>query len=204
MAGLSRKKREKERHKREIIAAAEKVFAKHGFHKASMAEIAKLSEFAVGTLYNFFPSKEVLYTQVVRTKAREIDRILRREAAAPIRPREKLERLAEAMGDYLKENRDFFRLFITETRGASWHDKTDAEEEIRQLRRQHIDLLAEIFEEWIPGGRFATESPYHLALFFLGGLGELLLSFLEDAERTPISKAVSLIRALFPEPKPAG
>ena len=58
---LSRKERERARHREEILKAALCLFSCKGFHNVSMQEIADKSEFAVGTLYKFFSSKESLF-----------------------------------------------------------------------------------------------------------------------------------------------
>src|SRR5262245_46891880 len=43
-----------------ILAAAERVFSKSGFYATRMADIAKEAGVAVGTLYNYFDSREVI------------------------------------------------------------------------------------------------------------------------------------------------
>lgn len=62
---LSRKEREKATHKEEILQAALCLFSSKGFYNVSMQEIANKSEFAVGTLYNFFDSKESLFEGLI-------------------------------------------------------------------------------------------------------------------------------------------
>ena len=46
----SRKEREYQTRRVDILNAAERVFAEKGFHQTTVAEIAKESEFAIGTL----------------------------------------------------------------------------------------------------------------------------------------------------------
>lgn len=48
-------------HREEILKASLCLFSSKGFHNVSMQEIADKSEFAVGTLYKFFDSKESLF-----------------------------------------------------------------------------------------------------------------------------------------------
>ena len=48
-ARLSRRERDRLRHKEEILTAALKLFAERGFHEVSMQEIAARAEFATGT-----------------------------------------------------------------------------------------------------------------------------------------------------------
>jgi TetR/AcrR family fatty acid metabolism transcriptional regulator len=58
---LSRKEREYQTHRKEILSAAEGVFAEKGFFSSTMSEIAERAEFGTGTLYKYFKSKDDLY-----------------------------------------------------------------------------------------------------------------------------------------------
>ncbi len=51
--------------KEKILAVAEKLFSRFGFHKTSMDEIAKIARKAKGSLYYHFASKEDLFREVV-------------------------------------------------------------------------------------------------------------------------------------------
>ena len=62
--GLSRRDREREQHRIDILDAAELVFVRDGF-AAKIETIAKAAEYSVGSLYNFFPSKEELFKNVL-------------------------------------------------------------------------------------------------------------------------------------------
>lgn len=70
-AGSSRKERERQRHRQEILTAALHLFAEKGFPNVSMQEIAAEADFAAGTLYNFFPSKEDLFFELLEATAEE-------------------------------------------------------------------------------------------------------------------------------------
>src|SRR3954451_14694782 len=48
-----------------ILAAAERVFSKSGFYATRMADIAKEAGVAVGTLYNYFDSREVILSELL-------------------------------------------------------------------------------------------------------------------------------------------
>ncbi len=62
---LSRKEREREFKKQEILDAAVKIFAQKGFKATTLDEIAEKSEFGKGTLYNYFSSKEEIYKEII-------------------------------------------------------------------------------------------------------------------------------------------
>lgn len=58
MANKSLPKRDRTR--RQLLDAAVKVFAAHGFEAASVQEIAAVAGVANGTFYNYFPTKEAI------------------------------------------------------------------------------------------------------------------------------------------------
>lgn len=64
-AMLKRRSRIRERNERQILEAAEKVFAERGFGAATTAEIAKASELPKANLHYYFPTKEDLYLKVL-------------------------------------------------------------------------------------------------------------------------------------------
>src|SRR5208337_4537069 len=63
---MTRKERETAFRKDTILDAARGLFEKEGFSNTTMAQIAAKSEFGVGTLYQFFPSKQILFAEVIR------------------------------------------------------------------------------------------------------------------------------------------
>lgn len=53
-----------------ILAAAEQVIGEKGFAAASIADITRAAETALGTFYIYFPSKEVLFRELVEEMGR--------------------------------------------------------------------------------------------------------------------------------------
>lgn len=64
-----------------ILAAAETVFAKHGFFAARVAEIAKEAGVADGTIYLYFKSKDDLLISWFETRMKQVNEVLRAEIA---------------------------------------------------------------------------------------------------------------------------
>ena len=81
-----------------ILQAAEELFAEKGYDAATMTEIAARSKTAIGSLYRFFPNKEVLadalLTDYVERVMESLDAIA--DEAAGMTPRQ----LAEALVAY--------------------------------------------------------------------------------------------------------
>ncbi len=61
---LSRRDREREQHRIDILNAAELVFVRDGI-ATKIEAIAREADYSVGSLYNFFPSKDELFKSVL-------------------------------------------------------------------------------------------------------------------------------------------
>lgn len=66
-----------------ILDAAERCFARSGFHGASMAEICAEAEMSPGALYRYFPSKEALTEGLVERDLAEASQAFAMLAGAP-------------------------------------------------------------------------------------------------------------------------
>ncbi len=77
-AVLTRKQRQ-EQTREELVAAAAKVFARRGYHKATVEEIAAEAGFSTGAVYSNFDGKEELFLAIadlqVQERVREIEAV---------------------------------------------------------------------------------------------------------------------------------
>ncbi len=117
---LPRKERERLRHRQEILDNALKLFTERGFHNVSMQQIAEASEFAVGTLYNFFDSKEALFDELTRSCGERITNELIAILDGPGTEVERLTKFIRHAPTLLEENAEFVKLYVSElgARGA--------------------------------------------------------------------------------------
>src|SRR5438270_9217269 len=65
----SRREERKEETRAELIAAAARVFARHGFHGASLEQIAREAGYSTGAIYWHFSGKDDLFLAVYETYA---------------------------------------------------------------------------------------------------------------------------------------
>src|SRR3954452_21947926 len=59
-----------------ILAAAERIFARHGFFAARVSEIAKDAGVADGTIYLYFKSKDDLLISLFESRMEQVNRTL--------------------------------------------------------------------------------------------------------------------------------
>ena len=87
-----RRERQKQERERRILAAARRLFDRKGFAATSMEEVAARAELAVGTLYNYFPSKDQLLFAISRSDTEQLVEIGERILADP--PEDPVEAIA--------------------------------------------------------------------------------------------------------------
>jgi AcrR family transcriptional regulator len=101
-----------ERNQIRIEDAALGVFTRQGYHGTSVREIADAAGVSLGNIYNYYDSKEQIYTSLVRRYGLKV-KALQEEKIAPLvgslEP-ENLTRLALVMREIVAENSDFWRL----------------------------------------------------------------------------------------------
>jgi TetR/AcrR family fatty acid metabolism transcriptional regulator len=86
-AGNSKSPRDK---RERILAAAERVFARHGFFAAKVADVAKDAGVADGTIYLYFKNKDDLLISVFERRMQQLLVQLRAAVANVKKPRDQL------------------------------------------------------------------------------------------------------------------
>jgi len=80
-----------------------------------MRDIAAEAEFATGTLYHFFPSKEALFDELVRDCGERITNSLVTALDAPGTEAERLANYFRSLPGQIEEHAPFVRLYVSET-----------------------------------------------------------------------------------------
>ncbi len=114
MSVASRREREREERRHQILAAAEKVFFSKGFAAATMDEVAAEAELSKGTLYLYFKNKDDLFVALAEPVLGELARRLEAVAAADEAGLECLRAMLCSFAEVVLANPDHFRI------AASW------------------------------------------------------------------------------------
>jgi TetR/AcrR family transcriptional regulator len=149
----SRREREKEERRKYILEKAQTLFAEKGYLGTSMAEIAQASEFAVGSLYSFFNSKEEILATIFEERIEQVlNQTKEIRHSASLDPKQKIEASLDALVRIYVENQDFFRIYVAEARGVEWGVRTQVGEYIYQGSLRYLKLLEDIIQEAIEAG----------------------------------------------------
>jgi len=154
---LSRKQRERFRHRQEILDTALMLFSERGFHNVSMQQIAEASEFAVGTLYNFFESKDTLFGELTSSCGERIVGTLVAILDAPGTEVERLTSFIRNMPTLLEEQAEFIKLYVSElgTKGAKLSKRPERKNFDATLNTR----LQQLLEDGIRKGIFRRVDP---------------------------------------------
>ncbi|MDY6972569.1 MAG: TetR/AcrR family transcriptional regulator [Thermodesulfobacteriota bacterium] len=192
---ISRKEREFLKHRQEILDCALESFYTKGFHNVTMQEIARESEFAVGTIYKFFFNKEDLYRALILEKSKEFHSGL---SEALEFNEDELESIRAYIETYIRlfmDNLKSVHLYLAETRGASFNVRAGFDEELRERHNEIIIKLSDVFTRGIEKKLFKDVDPYLLATALEGMTHSLLIQYLEYPDKHPFDP--DLIVELF-------
>lgn len=205
MKQLSRREKEKRRHRKEILDVAEGVFSKKGFFKSTIREIAKKAEFATATIYKFFKSKEDLYAQMILEKADEFVGFVRAEVSKETSVTRKVEKSIEARVGFFLANVPFVKIYFAATRGVGFSVHIGLDKQIRKQYEDLIQFVARLFKDGIKDGVFIKADPYDLALSLDGLTNAFMFSWLErknESEESLLKKIPAMKKIFFEQVRP--
>jgi AcrR family transcriptional regulator len=150
-----------------ILAVAIRRFAKFGYRRTSIAQIARDAGVAAGTLYRYFESKEDIFRAVVRQLHEGWLARARQVLGAPGNALERLFRLGEASVEYNRENPLIDSVF---RRDEEIIFAPLLEELHEQLTTQNVAMMADVIRDGIRDGTFRDVDPERVAyILFVGG-----------------------------------
>ncbi len=147
---ISRRERDDQRRKDEILDAALSIFATQGFHGATMAQISQEAQYPLGTIYKYFSSKKQIYHDLVMERVHQLGQILisisnKKELTA----REKLKESLFAKAKFYRSNSDFIRIYISERSNIDAVMLPKLNEKVNRMHQKMITLFQKIFEQGI-------------------------------------------------------
>ena len=124
-----------------ILQSAGAVFAKYGFHKATISQIAAKAGVADGTLYLYFKNKEDILYQFVNFKTDVVFNKMHSAVKKGKNEEEKLRYLIRCHLTEFQNDKDMAIIFQSEVRYLR-----DIESQIKDISKMYLDLLSDIIE----------------------------------------------------------
>ncbi len=161
----------RQRNEAKILAAAEAVFAKHGFEGASTAEIARRAGVPKANLHYYFRTKRALYAAVL-DEIMEIWLDAMDEIHAEAEPEDALRRYIARKIESSRTLPEPSRLWAMELLGGARHVRPFLEKRLKRL----VGEKATIIKSWIAAGKIAPVEPTHL-LFMIWAMTQTYADF---------------------------
>ncbi len=168
--------------KRQILDAALKAFAEHGYERASIAIICEKARIARPTLYQYFKDKRSVFREMLEEGLLGVhERIHAWQATADsgsLSRRETLNSLHLGMLNEASRNRDLFMIFCREAKARN----AETEDIVREMYRAIVkEFVSEMQSEPVAAGLDSKFLEF-VAVYMLGGTMQAIEYFLFDSD----------------------
>ena len=189
----SRREREREGRRQEILAAAKAVFGKKGFDGAVLDEIAAQAEFSKATLYLYFKDKHDLFYAVLEDGLDKLLLKVREIRDRDLPPVAKLEEMIRGVMAYTEEDRDFFRVLTPERAGLTDSRHPELKERVHPKLDAFIGLAASVIEHGIKEGKIKEVDPRAVADLLFGMMHSAVVWWLLEGAEGPLAAKSGII-----------
>jgi AcrR family transcriptional regulator len=163
--------------RRQILDAAIRVFARQGFHRCRVSDIADEAGVAYGLVYHYFDSKDQVLNELFSERWSLMLAAIDEVDREPIPAREKLDAVAGFIIDSYRHDPELMKVIIVEvTRAANSFGRTH----LPEISRAY-DVIAKIVADGQKLGEFRRDvDPGFASMWFYGAIEQLLSAWVFD------------------------
>lgn len=132
-----------------FVRSARSAFAEYGYHNTSMQDIAKATQLSVGTVYQYFPSKEALYLYIVDLGIEVLREIIKGMGNIEGSVEERIRGAIKFSLEKAKEHADYLRIYLDLSRQPQ---NEEIEKEIKNWEKISIDFYKKLLQDAIKEG----------------------------------------------------
>jgi len=180
---MGTKRNQRKRNRRlQIIDAAIKVIAQHGYHSAKMTNIAAEAGVADGTIYNYFESKEQVLICIFEEKMTELIAQATLKINAHQSPVDKVRAFVRNHFEHLQRNPELGKVFQVELRQSQQFFHGYRPKKLFE----YLDLLGSAIREGQRAGIFRSHlDSMILQWSIFGTLDELSINWVMSEQQWP-------------------
>jgi AcrR family transcriptional regulator len=193
---VGRRARERALRRAEVLDTTRRLFARKGYQRTTMVEVAAASEVALGTLYQIFPSKEAMLCSLLEDY---IDQLIERvrAAAAADGSRDMLPKVVRTQLAFSLENADVLRLYLSGWTGYEFSVRQRFGERLDDKYEQYLDVLETLFRRGARDGAFVAGPPRRLAVTLAGMIHALVRRWLREKDLDLLAEGDAVVDALL-------
>lgn len=133
---IKRKEKKRER----MLEVAAELFSKKNYHEVMMDDVARLTDVAKGTVYNYFTSKEELYFTIMSTKLGHLNSSLKNKIASEISVIDSLHTYTIQLYMFMMKYQNFFLMYQKEYLNA----QNEFCDELRTMNEGLKSILSDV------------------------------------------------------------
>ena len=172
-----------------IRKAAVKVISREGFFNTRMQDIADQAGLAVGTIYNYFSSKDKVLAYIFKSEMKRRMEIMSDLKEKELSTEKLLQEFLNRHFTVLIENPDLGRVLVRE-KDFSRGEKSD---QIKEHMNSLIKMLEKIFEAGIQKEEIKEINTHLMAVYFFGSMQGVIEYSLTQPEIKLLEKAPQFI-----------
>jgi AcrR family transcriptional regulator len=180
---------------RQIVLAALDVFARKGLTAARISDIAEKAGFSQGFVYNYFKSKDGIFTKIVDLAAEGAGSAVKKAAVLQGSPYERIYWLTEALLCRESIAMQHWRLILLQTATTE-----TVPEEAKRISREKSHLP---FDHMIPlliegqrAGEIVPGDPFMLAIAYFSFVQGVAISMVQVSSRIPLPNTEMILSFL--------
>jgi len=158
---------------RRILEGARVEFAKSGYHRTVVSNIADRVGVGKGTVYRRFGDKKGLFTAIIRQGIQDLEADLRRSIQDTASPEENLEIMVNVFFGLYDHSRELIEIILTEGTQLIGIEQDELKAELDAV----LQVIEWVFRQGIEQGRFRITDAGTLAFL----MHRFLISVLEGA-----------------------
>ncbi len=130
----------KERKRERMLEVAAELFSKKNYHEVMMDDVARLTDVAKGTVYNYFSSKEELYFTIMSSKLENLNTSLKNKIASEISVIDSLHTYVIHLYMFMIKYQNFFLMYQKEYMNA----QNEFCDELREMSDELKSILSDV------------------------------------------------------------
>jgi AcrR family transcriptional regulator len=179
------------RRRERILDAAFTVFSRRGYRETGVDEVGRQAETSKGGVYFHFPTKEVLFLELLRTTADRLVGKVERAIADVPDPIERADVALRTVLSVFAGHRTMARLFLIDAVGAG--DRFGAE--LQRLHERFSALIAQQLDDAVASGALAPLDTRVASMVWFGALNEVVMRWLMSEPHGRLEDDYEALRA---------
>lgn len=198
MPAQTRRQRESEFAKSLIIESAVQIFARKGFHGATMDEIARNAGYSPAALYKYFPNKQGVFEVVLQALGDQFVAVFDDIGLSNLKFEERLKWVLRRLAVIADKNKDFFAAFLSQRCCFDWDSGSDLASAATDNHTRYLAQVEKLMCDGIALGALdESNDPLDCTLAFVGISNAYSYKWLRSSESLPLDDHIDIIVSLF-------